>query len=261
MESFKTATETSSRIMQEIATRNGLSTPATSLQNSGDRENLRNKLYLADCIDLVKKLNNWANLPPLSELDLASRAKDWQDALEVEVPRLRIWDVLARADRDHISTFPINKYEMSSAWRAIADEDRELKAKIRAALKFTNPVEVCEDANTHINLSGEVVIYSLFTDTDESVPCQRCRFDDYEKWRKSQASLYGEIQPLTKLQKFTENRIYANLKNPVEILNRAVNEVSAAMVKVVGTSEYNHLHGFWLTLVHALGYVRAHEEV
>lgn len=260
MEAIKTAIERSART-QEAATRNGLTTQTTLLQNYGDKAKLRNKLYLADCIDLVKKLNNWANMPPLSEIDLAERAKDWQDALEVEIPRHRLPDVLRRADRNHTSTFPINKYEMSSAWREIDAEERADQLRKHAAAKQENPVTFCDDAESHVSAFGDVYIYSLFTNTDEVVPCRSCRFDDYENWRKSQVALYGEIEPLTKLQTANAKPEYINLKDPLEIINRAVKEVNNKMISALGRDEmeYENARKVWLLLMGSRRYIETND--
>lgn len=150
---------------------------------------------MANVIVLVKKTHNWANLPPLSETDLAERAKDWQDELEKEIPLNRLADALSQARKNHTSSFPINLYEISTAYRALVNAELE----DRKAIKAKNPILFCEDRRYHLNNIGDVIIFSLFTTTDERVPCRKCRFEDYENWRKSQVALYGEVQPLTKL--------------------------------------------------------------
>ncbi len=106
MESFKTASETISQTMQATATRSESTTPTPSLANFSGKAQ-RNKVYLANVMLLIKKTNNWANLPPLSEVDLGERAKDWQDELEIEVPLDRLPDALARARHNHATLFPI----------------------------------------------------------------------------------------------------------------------------------------------------------
>ncbi len=175
----------------------------------------------------------------------------WRDVLFNTVPMIRLDDSFRRAIKNNRNSFAPNAFDLLNAFREIQTEEIKIKTEALG--------EVCPDEKAHLNKQREVVIYSLFTDTDELVPCKTCRIADYEKWRKNQASLYGEMQPLTKLQKLTENRIYANLKDPAEILNRAINEVTAKMVKVAGTAEYDDLRGFWLTLINARAYVSAND--
>ena len=128
MDSLQTAIETISQTTQERETQAGLTTQ-TQLLTSYSGKGRRNKVYLANTMILVKKTLSLANQPPLAERDLAERAKDWQDALEENVPVERLPDAFTRALKNHNSTFPINAFGILAAWNELDAEEREEKSR------------------------------------------------------------------------------------------------------------------------------------
>jgi hypothetical protein len=146
-------------------------------------------------MELVKKTNNWANLPPLSELDLADRAMDWQDELELEIPRERLPDAVRRARKNHKSSFALNLYEILTAWEEITAEEIADRQKQLQRERFENPTLACSNEKYHVNKQGDVFSDLFNTGTDEVSPCPVCREDEYKKWRKTQIALYGEHLP------------------------------------------------------------------
>jgi hypothetical protein len=146
-------------------------------------------------MELVKKTNNWANLPPLSELDLADRAMDWQDELELEIPRERLPDAVRRARKNHKSSFALNLYEILNAWEEITGEETAERQKQIERERFKNPTLACLNEKYHINGKGEVLSDLFNAGNDEVSPCPVCREEDYKNWRKTQIALYGEHLP------------------------------------------------------------------
>jgi hypothetical protein len=104
------------------------SQPLTNYE--GRRE--RNKLYLAESMDLVRRTLSLSNQPSLTERELALRATDWQDALEAEIPINRLQDAFSAALRGHATSFPVNAFEVLAAWREIAALEHSEKM-LRAA--------------------------------------------------------------------------------------------------------------------------------
>jgi hypothetical protein len=204
---------------------------------------------------LVKKTHNWANLPPLSEIDLADRAKDWQDALEPEIPLDYLLPSVQRARQKHDSSFPINLYEISTAYREIMTEENAEKHRQEESNRRQFPVLYCKRREFHLNSDGDVRMFNLFTETDEIMPCRECRPSDFGAWRAKQSALYGEFQPLTKLQSQFVPPYEINLCDPVEIVRKTNNLLAGEMIGKIGTPEYDHLHGYWLQMLRVLKYI------
>lgn len=75
----------------------------------------------------------------------------------------------------------------------------------------------CSNDRNHIDDKGNTKIISLFDlDRDEIAPCFFCRYDDYKKWRKNQASLYDEHQPKTIIPQVNDKPRSSLFVSPVE---------------------------------------------
>ena len=101
-----------------VQTRSALS------QSSGDRQMQRNKRYLAESAELVRRTLSLSNQPSLTETELGQRAMDWQDAFEGIIPITRLMDAFNAALRQHKGSFPVNAFEIIDAWRQIAGNGR-----------------------------------------------------------------------------------------------------------------------------------------
>lgn len=142
---------------------------------------------------IVKKTNNWANLPPLSEVDLAERARDWQDALETEIPLSRLTDAVERARKNHTSAFPINLYEISMAFQELEAEVTARAFERHASDRVIRRVENCPLVKKHLDEFGRILVVNPFNFSEEiTLPCRECRPRAFreqrqkfiEKWKK-----------------------------------------------------------------------------
>lgn len=192
--------------------------------------------------------------PPLEPEDFILRISAWTDVLFGTVPRERLKDAYDRAKADHRSTFPINAYEVKIAWLNIAEEEEKAAKKFLAQAKKDDPIGFCADASRHVNDRGEVLILSMFTDEDELVPCLKCREADFTKWHTNQVALYGEIEPLTKLQTIHSENLLKSSTDAVDLLLKLKKQVSAEMVSAIGTSRYDELHGGWKMFAGAIAH-------
>jgi len=207
-----------------------------------DEANEELRQYTADVGEILEKTIARANQPPLEPEEFVLRMTTWtEDFLAEGIPRNRLADCYDAAREAHASIFPINSYEITQAWKQIVEKEREAKLKLEARRREEFPVEYCADRNDHISPTGEVKIFSLFTKTDEIVPCRKCRFEDYEKWRKKQVALYGEHQPLTVLQQTnnTPARIIEPDLTPAEVaeLSSEFNALVRELVEDAATAE------------------------
>lgn len=174
--------------IRETETPNGLANANKSLEPYL-RGTERNKVYLANCIELVDKTIRLANQPPLDTHDSVRRAAEWHDALEPNIPLERLPEVFTKALSTHASTFPINAFEMLSAWNQIRSEYAERMRKQREE----NPVLFCDMKVNHINEHGDVEI-ALGGVKEVVVPCQFCRRNAYD------------VRIAEELQKFRDER-------------------------------------------------------
>ncbi len=160
----------------------------------------KNPAYLANVLLIVKKTISLANQPPLAPADLGDRTADWMEELEPEIPLDLLPQTFTLARRNHSGSYPINCLEILDAWKANKADLRQKEEKRKAEAAQTDPVLNCANKDRHLNAEGTVKIVNLFdTSQDEIVPCQYCRFPDYEKWRKTQVALYGEHKPLVEI--------------------------------------------------------------
>lgn len=71
-------------------------------------------------VKIVSKAISLANAPSLTDAELLIRAKDWAEELALLVPENRLLETFRRAVADHQSTFPINFYDLKTAYDKIA---------------------------------------------------------------------------------------------------------------------------------------------
>ncbi len=97
-------------------------TQSHSLQNYDDKARSRNKKYLAETAELVRRTLSLSNQPSLTEQELGQRAMDWQDALEGIVPVNKLQDAFKAALQTHTGSFPVNAFEVIEAWRGMRSQ-------------------------------------------------------------------------------------------------------------------------------------------
>lgn len=170
-----------------------------------------NKAYLANCIELVDKTIRLANQPPLDTHDSLARAREWHDALAPNIPLERLPEVFARALADHTSSFPVNAFEMLSAWNAIRNE----RAQERERERLENPVKFCDMKHNHVNEHGDVEI-ALGGIKEVYVPCQFCRRSAYDVRIEEEMKKFRE-EANPKAVKLAEN--------PTEVIMQEFREV------------------------------------
>lgn len=87
---------------------------------------------------LIKKTYSRANQPPLGEYDLAEKAVDWTNSLIKIIPENRLWEAFDAADLNHPGSFPINYYELKTAYEQILEQEVEAKRQIALAAAMEN---------------------------------------------------------------------------------------------------------------------------
>ena len=133
-----------------------------------------------------------------TDAEKLARAEVWARVLFGVIPENRLQDAFDRAFQLHDSSFPVNAYEIKLAWEKIKTEEREAKIKTQIA--------ECPGAKYHTNegKSSLVRLMNPHTQLDEFYPCPKCRMEDFEKKKKTDIALYGEIKPMIILEKMVE---------------------------------------------------------
>lgn len=134
------------------------------------------KLYISTMLIIIRKSISLANAPSLTESEHGQRSKDWAEFLFDIVPENRLMETFARAVADHTSTFPVNFYDMKSAWQQIAAEELAAKAAAIERDRQNNPVKYCDAPERHINADGDTeILLGGPGGKTVVVPCPICR--------------------------------------------------------------------------------------
>lgn len=194
--------------------------------------------------------------------EIAARTKTWARALFGVIPEFRLQDAFDAAFQVHDSTFPVSAYEIKLEWQKIEIRERAETQARRIEFEKENPKLACPDRARHKNDDGDVEICSPVNWNEEILlPCKTCQPKAYEAERARFIAKSGQPeQKITDAMSGAKPK-FVNLKNPMEILTRAKNELAAEMVKHLGTDRYDELHGFWLMLIRATAYVQGVEKV
>lgn len=126
---------------------------------------------------------------------------------------------------------------------------------------------VCPGESKHFG-NEAVVSYCFAGEIDVVLPCAECRPKAFEQRKKEHLNEHNQSFASRRLgaadaetvkrvenETFNQQPEYFDLTNPVEILNRAKDAVSALMVKKIGTAEYDELRGAWKIIVNARRWV------
>ncbi len=168
--------------LNDLQTPNGLPTLSDSRQWMKSPEG---RLYLAEMMDAVNLTLAEANMPPLTESELGTRAMHWAEVLSPIIPLARVRDSLNRAFADHRSVFPVNAHEIKFAWEKIVEE--ELRAWNEHVATQINAVETCKYKSQHridgFNQDDAMVEYRDPLDASGWVtwPCYECRKSAFEQ--------------------------------------------------------------------------------
>lgn len=122
----------------------------------------------------------------------AARADTWARVLFGIVPEDRLQNAFDRAFRDHDSSFPVNAYDIKTAWEKIRTEEYEAEKTARLA--------ECPNDKYHIGETASVVLMNPHTQEDELYPCPKCRPEEFENKKKTDIALYGEIKPFIEIK-------------------------------------------------------------
>ncbi|HEX8637913.1 MAG TPA: hypothetical protein VF692_07625 [Pyrinomonadaceae bacterium] len=187
--------------------------------------------------------------------EMEEDSKIWRDALIAIVPIKMLKTCFERARDNTKSSFAPNYFDVKNEWLALESEIKNAEQKKLQTELDNDPVLRCSNKNLHQNDKGDVWRSFSLDQPDELVPCETCRFDDFLKWKRTQIALYGEHQPLTRLERYNSRPSYQNLKDPAEILNRAKDEINRQMVAAIGKPAYDDLFSARKTVFNALKWV------
>lgn len=106
----------------------------------------------------------------------------------------RLQDSLKAAIRAHASTFPINAFELLTAWWEIEKtEDVEAK-EFKAEDRQVNAIKYCAQVSGHINSDGEIIVADPFDKSKDLVlPCPYCRPAANREARDRHNGKYGTL--------------------------------------------------------------------
>lgn len=120
-----------------------------------------------------------------TDAERLARSETWARVLMPIVPEERLQDTFDRAFADHDSNFPVNAYELKTAWEKIKREEKEIAAEAAAAERVNNPVANCVEKHLHVDESGMVEHIDPLTFSEFILlPCKKCRETAYDLQRQ-----------------------------------------------------------------------------
>ncbi len=199
---------------------------------------------------------------PLIDAEMEENSIVYRDNLFSVVPMEKLkqcYDNLNK--RKTTSSFAPNFFDIKNEWLAIEAKENAEKAKQLDTERARNPVIFCPNRENHIpGTNGEIIVYMKQTDTDEKKPCQSCRYQDSWKWQEYYNAMYGEFQPKTMVDAVltdapVEERIYLEkinldaVENPIELIDKSIDQIKKEMITCVGTSRFDELQGEWISAI------------
>lgn len=129
-------------------------------------------------VKIISKAISLANAPMLTEPELLVRARDWSEALHGIVPMEALNASVSRAFQNHKSTFPLNAYDLKTAYTELKAE--QLLSLEMKPISTDERVDRCTNKDNHLpDRFGEIEIYLPDKDTEAIVPCGICRKEDF----------------------------------------------------------------------------------
>lgn len=114
----------------------------------------------------------------LTSPELLVRARDWSEVLFDVVPIHALEPAVRKAFADHDSSFPLNAYELKTAYHGIKDEIRITEDA--RTLTTDERVDRCSNRANHLpNAFGTIAFYIPDRDQEYFIPCGICRKEDF----------------------------------------------------------------------------------
>lgn len=88
-------------------------------------------IYLANMMQMVRKVRRLSNLPPVSTDELEKIATDWTEILLPTIPIEDIPAVYVRAAASHKTSFAPTAFDFLNAFRTLSDERRAAEYESR----------------------------------------------------------------------------------------------------------------------------------
>lgn len=158
-----------------------------------------------------------------------ARTETWSRVLFGIVPETRLRDAFDRAFRDHNSPFPVNAYEIKTAWEVIQAEELDFALKSKET-DISNRIDNCKYLSQHIQTEGKedegFVEYVDWLNLSRFIimPCATCRPQAYEAARvrhiqKNGGGVDDPVKPLELVQHFADHVVVPETAD--EILMKA----------------------------------------
>lgn len=113
-------------------------------------------------------------------------AKTWSRILFEIIPEERLMDTFEFAFQNHQTSFPVNAYDMKTAWNELQEIERAQIIENAQQSREQNPSEFCPRRHEHLPgfIEARVKIVNFYNTAEEiEVPCKDCREKAYFDWR------------------------------------------------------------------------------
>lgn len=193
-------------------------------RNEDAKRNYRETMYL-----IVKNAFLFAGRNPVRE-EIVATSEIWSRILIEIIPENRLQDSFDHAVKTHTSNFPVNGYEIKTAFEEIKKREEIERMVAQTTMRESNKIENC--TNKHLHDEDILVEYERgYKGEKVKLPCRDCRLDAHdERAAEYRRMSYAEmIENVPKLAPAP--------KSAIETVDGLIDRISAARLKSPGNGE------------------------